>query len=229
MDNPLQKDIFRKLNSTRNLFEVKDLLLSTAQLYHDGLIFKGAEQSEKDNFNGFFSILNGYIRDFYNGGLSLSKTKEEISKIKNGILKYSLIKAPKERKLAGKETEIRKFKKNFEESYFDQIISVANGGFEPAALINSMDKEIIPVRYSHVNGHDKEVKLCNFYSQEELKNKIEGKKVILSEDYIHTGKTIDNVLEWTKKFSPNEIYVASVINLFPEKFNKINDNLYKVE
>jgi len=94
----------------------------------------------------------------------------------------------------------------------DLIIPVASGGFEPAALCEYYlgVTNILPIRYSYYRKNDCAVLVPPWESQETLEKNIGGKNILLAEDAIVRGKTLEGVSRWLEQYKPEKIYLAAV-------------------
>lgn len=120
----------------------------------------------------------------------------------------------------------RKILKEIEEKNIeiDTLVPILRGGMPLALILASNIKNLktacIHVRRSLTNDINSEfgkAKIVGISNVEE----IEGKNVLLTEDIIDFGYTLDEAVECVKKYNPKKIYIASFINFNKEKYKDI--------
>ena len=91
------------------------------------------------------------------------------------------------------------------------FLAVLNGSFVFAAdLVRSVDIpcEITFVRMASYQGTESTGKVQQLIG---LKEKIEGRAVVIIEDIIDSGLTMERLLEMLKKENPSEIHIAALL------------------
>ena len=226
--------LINKIEKENNLFDFRDQLSAIVQLYFDGLIKKehsGTKEKNKvwseqklvlDKLNNAGKLAYG---SFYRGnGIDFDKVREMILPNASKIIKYSNEENAKPRHLANSNghkeiqdfglilTEIASVKEPF-----DTIVCCASGGFEPSFLaMDILEKNtIVPVRYSWVSGdrQDFKVKFPKYAPDDYLSSKVDGKKVLVVEDVVSSGRSLAEVLEMVEDNKPGDLWVGVVENL----------------
>ncbi len=227
LNNKSLEDLLKIIgeNTSPNLF--KESMLRIAQLYFDGLVESGrgyedekVQKEQKFAFDFWMKELKEVVGCYYDERkkISTEKVLKNFGKCEEIILKYGSRDETNVRHLVGYENEVRAsffdvFEKMKNEK-FDLIIPIASGGFEPGALFSYYLglESIFPIRYSQIRHKDEEVRVPFYVDHNYMNNLIGGKNVILSEDVICSGKTILGVVNWIKKFNPENIFLYVVGN-----------------
>lgn len=182
-----------------------------------------------ETFTELLSITKDFLESFYLFKREITQTiKSRIQKLEPLLIKYTIDRFAKVRDRFGQKgliNIIHKVKRFYKEKP-DIIIGVASGGTE-IALIYSLifdQPEVGIVRYSHQKGcgnvshfeegsgrekkRDKEVKIPPVLL-EQLHKKVNGKKVLIVDDFASSGKTLQKVSEKMKEYNPSEIITAA--------------------
>ncbi len=105
----------------------------------------------------------------------------------------------------------------------DTIIPVLRGGM-PLALLLGYNFENVNTACIHVRSSDKNIPNSSFSNPNLVgitnNNFITGKNILLVDDVIDSGKTIDLCLNILKKYKPRSITIATLYN-----FNKTKTNI----
>ena len=100
------------------------------------------------------------------------------------------------------------------------FICILNGSFMFAAelfkRIDFVDSEISFVKLASYEGDKTTGKVKQLIG---LNEKIEGRTVVVLEDIVDSGITIDNIQEQLKKLKPEKVYIATLL-LKPEALQK---------
>ena len=126
--------------------------------------------------------------------------------------------------------EIRELSKNIlfqikkENIEIDTLVTIFRGGsvlsLILSANIDNLKTACIHVTRSLSNNTNAEFGnsvykgITNF-------SEIEGKNILLTEDIIDSGLTIDNVIQELKKYTPKNIYIATFYNFNKEKYKDV--------
>lgn len=134
--------------------------------------------------------------------------------------------------------EVRKLTKNIlsqiqEKSIkIDTLVPIVRGGMPLALFLSSnmenVDTACIHIKRSLTNtvnaafGIPKVLGITNPES-------IEGKNILLTEDTVDIGLTLDCAIEEIKKYNPKNVYIATFYNFNKEKYSEIVCGEYKDE
>ncbi len=126
--------------------------------------------------------------------------------------------------------EIRKLSKNIlyqidnEKIDIDTLVTIFRGGSVLALILSANIKNLetacIHITRSLSNDSNAEFGSSIFKGITNL-SAIEGKNIILTEDIIDSGLTIDNALEELKKYNPRNIYIATFYNFNKGKYRNV--------
>jgi len=214
--------LLEEIEKQRNPKLFKEAILKSAQLYYDGLIENPAPSgvwiSQLETLDAIIDCTRETVGSFYEDHkkIPFDKIYERIAPHKSRLIKYGSRHACKYRHLAAYGRQIVDFSKDLSNALkwekIDLIIPIASGGFEPAAFMaDSLEvDEIFPVRYSSVSRKDKEVLIPAQAPLNYSENRISGNRVLIVDDLIEKGTTANNVIDWTKKYNPAQIYFTSV-------------------
>lgn len=200
----------------------KSDVLSAIQLYFDGLVESRDLNPEviEERHTVLDALLKGVrltVSGYYRNGkeIQYGQVQEEILQFESAILKYGSKKTAKPRHLSGCEIHVLRYlsdvERNLNAEKIDLIIPIASGGFEPAALVAdclNIDN-LLPVRYSGIHRKDSYVRITEKISRikQEL---IRDKKILIVDDIIDKGTTMDTVISWAKGYEPSETYFSAV-------------------
>lgn len=134
--------------------------------------------------------------------------------------------------------EIRKLTKNIlseiekKDIQIDTLVPIVRGGMPLALFLSSnmknVDTACIHIKRSLTNtvnaafGIPKVLGVTNPES-------IKGKNILLTEDTVDVGLTLDCAIEEIKKYEPKNIYIATFYNFNKEKYRDIICGEYKKE
>jgi hypoxanthine phosphoribosyltransferase len=92
----------------------------------------------------------------------------------------------------------------------DLIVSIASGGFEPAFVVSKlMNLNHETLMYSHHYRHQDKVKVLPF-QEKRFMEKVPNREILLIDDWIESGRTINRAIEFLRYFSPRKIDVGIV-------------------
>lgn len=220
----------KKDNSKGDIFELLERIivednpinglnqyLSICQLYFDGLVEK-----KEGNLNEKLLILNklflqgkSTVGSFYrNCEINFNNIRDLINKYGEKIYNYSSLKESKKRNLMGAYLGTRKL------GYYlpqyiqepDIVVSIASGAFESTFL--AMDifdlNNFLVLRYSTLYRSDKNVKLPINYPINLVKEQINGKRVLLIDDILCFGTTLNAVTNYILEYNPSSLDIGIV-------------------
>ncbi|GAG26571.1 unnamed protein product, partial [marine sediment metagenome] len=147
---------------------------------------------------------------YYRGeGIDFDGVKEIFLPYASEIIKRNPVGKAKYRHLREYRGEVYNFGLNLpdiSDESFDTLVCVASGGFEPAFLaMDMMEKDsLIPVRYSMRQRNDFEVKVLKKASTA-YPQRIEGKRVLVIEDWVVSGKSLAEVMRYVAGMKPNKL------------------------
>lgn len=171
-----------------------------------------------------------YETYFSDSDPDLDGIKHDIKEIEANLLKYSDSDA-KDRHLAYRRMDILYFGKMIaklaEKEDTDTLVAVMSGALEPTFVAKNIfsDSVVLPLRYSYYSRSDLYVRKPNFLSQKEISKSVNNRKVLVIEDAAMTGKSMYNVINYVKKFSPSKLYSVYV---YSGKFLGTHEFYYKV-
>ena len=203
------KNIFINLETTLNPYQFKESILVLSQLYFDALI---ENPSHSKNFLDVV-MLSGKrtISSFYRGNGIDESARELICRNISEL--YNSIKSTKlKHRHINMDGVIQNFGLNMSSidvfKNLDTIVCVATSAFEPSYLMMDIIEkdELVPLRYSRVSRHDVEVKnpLPN------IESKITSKQILVVEDFMSSGMTLDKIVQYINKLCPKETYISLV-------------------
>jgi len=99
----------------------------------------------------------------------------------------------------------------------DVIVAIARGGFVPARILCDYlgVKKLTGIQVVHYGAGAEEKRAARLFSP--LSIDIQGLRVLLVDDLVDTGKTLDIALDHLKNGSPKEIKVATLL------YKKVSD------
>ncbi len=126
--------------------------------------------------------------------------------------------------------EIRILSKNIlsqiktENLEIDTLVTIFRGG-SVLSLILSANIENLKTACIHVTrslSNDANAEFgSSIYKGITNFSEIEGKNILLTEDIIDSGLTIDNVIQELKKYNPKNIYIATFYNFNKGKYKNV--------
>ena len=164
-----------------------------------------------------------------------SDVREVVLPHESALIKYGSKKECKYRHLCGDEDfvgpQISELSEALKDEGVNLIISIASGGFEPAALTADYlgVNQIFPVRYSHLSHYDKKVLVPQYTPDNYSQRQIQGKAVLIIDDIFDTGRTASAITKWAKKHGPTKIYFAFVRKIVGDKNFLSNPDMHQSE
>jgi adenine/guanine phosphoribosyltransferase-like PRPP-binding protein len=221
------KELFKKIEKEKNPVNFRNQLMVIVQLYFDGVLTnkmegllktgKREEVRQKEILERLCLAGKESVGSFYRGeGIKFKAIKEIFIPYAKNIIKENPIKASKFRHLVWRWKDMQVFgrvlrnlldKKSIS---IDTLVCVASGGFEPSFLMMDILKKdcLIPLRYSFKRS-DNKVKTTG--KQSTYTSKIKNKKVLVVDDWVASGKSLNIVFDYIAKKRPEEIYGTAVI------------------
>jgi uracil phosphoribosyltransferase len=192
---------------------IKEYLLDLSKICFREISRRNSSVKKK-TMEEILEITKYAVRDFYSNSLDVKITKKEVKNFlrKNKFKDYHI----KESHLFGEEEEVLSFYqfiKNHNYS-FDVVIPVMNGGLEPALFVET--KNLIPIRYSHLKLEDKKTFIPKCYLSD-LEKKIKDKNVLITEDFIVSGRSIYHVRDLVGIYNPSKMYLSRIFDESGEK------------
>lgn len=253
------RNLIKRIEKEDNPVNFRNQLLSISQLYFDGLVEKdpttnvlkgAARRARKDKlWSKQFDALSQLnlagkkaVSSFYRGdGVDFDDVKDTFLPYASAIIKSdNKGSIAKHRNLLNEYNTVQTFGRNLcdecRDIGIDTIVCVASGGFEPSYLaMDILEKEdLVVMRYSHRSKEDSGVKLPVSASSVYFANKIKDKTVLVVEDWVASGQSLNGVMDYLSRRRPNGIYCTTVIgcdyylpNINPEVFNGFNAFLCK--
>ena len=222
--------LIKTIDAEDNPVNFRNQLLSISQLYFDGLIktkngadmAKGATWAEQAQALYNLNLAGKKaIGSFYRGkGIDFDGVKEIFMPYASAIIQYGGNDSiAKHRNIFDDYNTVHAFGRNLYDECrnitgIDTIVCVAGGGFEPSYLaMDILEKEELAVmRYSSYRSMpDSNVKLPKFAPKGYINDQIKNKKVLVIEDYVVSGKSLNKVMNYISKRKSREIYCTTVI------------------
>ncbi len=218
-------EIFERLKQTqgRSNYLVMEDGLNLLKQYYDGLckkrLFHSASQSRWENQRSTLEKLLLGCEDLVNcnyTGDKNSKGAELILSVRSDIKKYA--KGEEEARHLRENDSIKELiliesleNLQNEDGKFDSVFYVASGGAEPALLYCARNGGIpTPIRFSMYSKEDTHVRLPIDMPKEYLREKVEGKRILVVEDIVISGKSVVKTMDYLAKFDPKAIYGCAV-------------------
>jgi hypoxanthine phosphoribosyltransferase len=224
----LSGHIMELKNESLNIIDLNEHMLKIIQLYVDGLIgpfmAKNPHDFSQDEKRATFNSLWEAVQDItslrYTVNNENESHKTEMKKfitLENVLEREEIILNCGSRGLSNTrhiyknydsvKKSIQEAKNIFKTGKIDFAIAIASGSFEPASVISKFFgiKEILPVRYSHYRKNDDKVLLPFEISEDYLLEKIGDANILLFEDQIITGETINTIEKWVAGYNPKKI------------------------
>lgn len=123
--------------------------------------------------------------------------------------------------------EIRKLSKNIlsqlknKKINIDTLVTIFRGGSVLSLILSANIKnlETACIHITRSLSNDSNAEFGNsIYKGITNSSVIEGKNILLTEDIIDSGLTIDKVVDELKKYSPKNIYIATFYNFNKKKY-----------
>lgn len=206
MNNTNWKYRFRKEKDPR---ELKERLLDFASAFFKMVSEGGNKQTNKEGLmDSMILIVKEGVRGYYTDSLDRKTLVKKVTSLIDSGINLGPYDPITLRHLRTRENVVEKFRRDMEDFRFDTVIPVMSGGLEPALLINE-EEGMIPIRYSRIKYND--TKPYSPLSNDDLEKRIEGKKILIAEDVIASGRAILGVANLVEKFKPSEIYLSTVL------------------
>lgn len=187
----------------------KEHLMIMNQIYYNFLVKEGATPERMGTFCQLNWAGKAIVGNFYRNRRGLSEIADLVKPI-SPELGETFECGAKSRHLEGTERGIFYFGKNLEEyeSKFgspDVIVNVATGAFEPAFLACDIFEgtDMLHIRYSRISLKDNSV--VHPYNEDSLKELIKGGNVLVIEDVMCEGTSMDNVIDFLIRFNPKKL------------------------
>lgn len=105
------------------------------------------------------------------------------------------------------ENDCRKLVKLLENKKFDCIVGISRGGVIPAAMLAYLldNKKLYTVGYSYYTGEVRNKKLVPVSG---IPKELRGKKILLVDDVVDSGKTMEKAIDDLKKRKNKVVSVA---------------------
>jgi len=196
-------------------FIAKNTMFSICQLVYDKML----ESNDSPACSLWKSLEENAAKaavSFYEGRGIRDSVKQKIYGMKPELLSLGISKAAKRRHLAFHEDEtaesIARLAKYFSGSKKpDTIIGIASGAIEPALLLKAYmsPKHTEFIRYSSFRK-DYHVKVPKIL-EDKIEKSISGKKVLIIDDWVATGVTLDKAAAYAKSLKPSAVYATGVV------------------
>ncbi|MCW1296447.1 MAG: phosphoribosyltransferase [Candidatus Parvarchaeota archaeon] len=208
----------------------KENALCLCQVVYDGMLEQMLDQPSL--LNKTFKVASEVCAKFYIPGYNANVNERDLDYIKKTTRKFKI--DIKFRPLNGSEDCVKDFIRSVVKYYKeherpDVIISIASGGFEPALVLSKvLNTPHTTLRFSHHYRNDENVKLLPFQEME-LKEKIPNSNVLLIDDWIESGRTINKVTDFlNESYAPRTITVGIVLNSYNTIFNPVMKFPFKI-
>ncbi len=233
MAEPRTKDLpalIKKIEKQEDSHEFKETILRITQLYFDGLVDIYKPQSDQrtwpEQSKALDALLKGVrltVSGFYrhDKAIPFVEIKKEILPHSLTFIKHGSNKDYKMKHLERCESELYLYAESIAQGLagekIDLIIPVASGGFEPAALAADYlnIEKMLPVRYSNLCKCDIDVLIPTQAPKGYSGEQIIGKRILIIDDIVSLGKTIELVSRWAIRYTPASIHFAVVRGNFP--------------
>lgn len=218
-------DLLDRVGTYKNPGRFKEVMLRIAQLYFDGLIEQKDPSrnpmiwlEQKEALEAILTGVRQTVSGFYrkNGEIPFLEIRELIRAHEKGIIFHGSSAKCKYRHLEAQERNVADYAISVASALsgeeIDLVIPIASGGFEPAILTADYlgVPQIFPVRCSRVSRADNEVLTPNQAPENYTRDKIIGKRILIVDDIVSSGGTIDVVTNWLKTLNPARLYFAAV-------------------
>lgn len=226
------KNLLERIERESNPINFWNQLYAITRLFYDGLLCNGFLDFYKRQFRKLElwsdqkEVLDKLVEcgkiaigQFYRGdGIDSGKLREIFLPFSDRILKHGVNSKAPSRKLDITYNDVQKFGLALQENLNDRIstptseICIASGGFEPSYLaLNLIDREELTIaRYSRIKKADKKVLTPKNAPEDYLDSAVKGKIVLVCEDSIGRGNTIQKLLQEIIKSKPTGLYGAVV-------------------
>jgi len=197
-----------------------DYLLGIFQLYIDGLCETYLHPHFWIESGEILNqlLLNGRdaVGSFYRGhGVDFEKVNEDFLHFSDQIISFSLNGRASFKDLDGQIDSVLYFGCKlggfFSEIEVDTIVCIASGGLEPSLLaMDVLEKEdLFVLRCSRQKEHGR-VQIPQNITVESLDFNIRDKSILVIDDYIKTGRTIKETLNFLVSYGPKNLYCGIV-------------------
>lgn len=224
------KELLIGIEKENNPLYFRDKLMAIIQLYFDGIIDRDLSDEEfwplqSATLDKLFLAGKTAIGTFYrNEGINFDKIKEILLPSASDIILFGDNEnKAKYRHLESQYDNLQKmgleFQNILENRRFirpDSLVCIASGAFEPSFLImDILDiKELTPIRYSRCCKKDKEVLVPKNAPKDYVSSKIKNKHVLVIEDWINGGQTLEKVIMHILEIGPGVVSgIAPVVQI----------------
>ena len=106
-----------------------------------------------------------------------------------------------------KEVEIK-----LREQCIDLVVPIAAAGLEPACILADTlgVKDVFAIRYSPLRLKDYSVKIPAGIPESHLSSIFTGKNVLIVDDIVSTGKTMQEAMNWVSRYSPAMVNFTAI-------------------
>jgi len=225
IDSSLDK-LLKELNNEIDMRNIKEIMLNITQLYFDGIIATPSDDTDvlskqKETLDSIMEGLNMIIpADYEENEIILDDTKEYFLKNSDVLSQYGSRNPPKYRHLIGRRDAVIRYCKFLKKLKcrdtlpdLDSIVSIASGGFEPGIIASHLldVDNMLLVRYSNICKFDIDVKIPKCIGKEYYSDNIKDSNVMIVDDILDQGRTLDKTIRWALEFKPERLY-CSVVN-----------------
>lgn len=210
-------DVLRSLEYEENPVALKHDLLDLAQILFEGIVEQrgGAWDEKRACLSALYEAGKRCVGSFYRGEPEQPDVlREFILPHATTILTYAKNRPPKGRHLHGRST-LQLFGQSLPRMFpglsgIEALVGIASGGFEPSFLLMDMlDCPLLPVCYSWVHGNDVSPHVPRLLKDPYFSS-LKGKRVLLVDDVIHTGKSLWKVSRRVASAQPKALYGCAV-------------------
>ncbi len=222
-------ELFHQISFLSEPLLFKEAMLRSMQLYFDGLVeWPNRNLSEplakkvwSDQSEALQALLNGVrksVAGFYRqGSISFEDVRNTVMPYTSTFLKYGSKAVAKDRRLDGATTQkmndfTQDVIKGLDGKCVDLIIPIASGGFEPGVLMADCltVNNLLPIRCSRLGKQDGLALVPAGAPSGYAEQQISEKRVLLVEDIVATGLSLEQCLELVCRHGPKEVYLATV-------------------
>ena len=231
--------LLKKMDREKNALMFRNQLFATLQLYYDGMLSNDTDEgsicSQEEVLDQLLLAGETFVDNFYRGEvIDFDEILDMIMPYETEILKWGYKGSAKQRHLNGELhiLKLQSFGFNIPEIVDmvnpDTLVCIASGGFEPAIIAKNItdNKTLAILKYSRIYERNEEVRIPSETPNDCLHKKIEGKRVLVIDDLIVSGKTIYKVLNYLSEMEPETLH-ATTSMFIPKRdtiFSIINPN-----